>query len=169
LWVLDGLIPAELVKPADDERGFAKPVAGAGGFQLVFGQNVEGQLEALPQFVLPLFGQIARANNHGAVKVATDQQLLHEQTGHDGLAGARIVSQEEAQGLPWKQLAVNSRDLVGQRVNQGGMDREDRVKEVCEADTAGLGGELETRAVSVEAPGLTALGDLQCGFAIPVQ
>ena len=69
------------------------------GFELVIGHNLKGQLEALREFVLPLLGETAGANNKAPFEVAASDQFLDEQPRHDGLTGTRIVGEEEAQWL----------------------------------------------------------------------
>ena len=53
------LVARELVEPGDDEVGLQEPVAGARGFELVVGEDLEGQVEAAVELVLPLLGQAA--------------------------------------------------------------------------------------------------------------
>jgi hypothetical protein len=59
----------ELVEAGDDEVVFEKPVAGAEGFELVVGEDFEGQMNALVQFVLPLLDQITGSNDEAAAYV----------------------------------------------------------------------------------------------------
>ena len=79
-----------------DRVGLEEPVAGAGGFELVVGEDLERKLEPAVELVLPLFGEAAGADNEATLQVAAGDQLLDEQAGHDGLAGARVVGEEEA-------------------------------------------------------------------------
>ena len=44
-------------------------------------------------------------------------QLLDVEAGHDRLAGARVVGEQEAQRLAGQHLAVHGLDLVRQRVD----------------------------------------------------
>ena len=74
-------------------------VAGAGGLDHVPGEDLEVEAELLPQLVLPLLDQAAGGDDQAALDVAADHQLLAEQPGHDRLARAGVVGQEEAQGL----------------------------------------------------------------------
>ena len=114
-------IPTELVESADGQIGLSEGVAAAGGLKPVVGENLEGQVETSVQLVLPLLNETARADDQAAVQVATDQQFLDEEPGHDGLAGAGIVSQQEAQWLARQHLAIDRGDLVWQRLNERGM------------------------------------------------
>ena len=73
------LVARELVEAGDDEVGFEEPVAAAGGFELVIGEDLEGQLEAPVELILPLFGQRARTDDQAALEVAAGDQLLDQQ------------------------------------------------------------------------------------------
>jgi hypothetical protein len=163
------LVAGELVEPGDDEVVLQEPVAGAGGFELIVGENLEGELEAVEELVLPLVGEAARADHKAALKVAARDELLHEQAGHDGLAGARIVGQQETQGLARQHLLVDGGNLVRQGHHQRGMNGEHRIEEVREADAVRLGDETEEMAVTVEAPWAPLLGDLESRLVVPVQ
>ena len=48
---------------------------------------------------------------------------------------------------------VDGGDLVRQRIDERGVDGEQRIEEVGQADAVGLGDQPEQRAVAVEAPG----------------
>ena len=90
------LVARQLVEPRDDEVVLHEPVAGARGLELVVGEDVEWELEAPVQLVLPLLGQVARADDEAPLEISADDQLLDEEPGHDRLAGAGIVGKEEA-------------------------------------------------------------------------
>ena len=80
-------------------------------------------------------------------------QLADVETGHDGLAGAGIVGQDEAQRLRGQHRLVDGRDLVRQRVHVRRVDGHHRVEEEGQVDALGLDGELEVLAVAIEGPG----------------
>ena len=92
-----------------------------------------------------------------------------EQPGHDRLAGAGIVGEQEAQRLPRQHGFVHRGDLVRQRLDQGGVHREDGIEEVGEADAARLGYETVRGAVAVEAPGPPLLDDLDARLVVAVE
>ena len=123
-----------------------EPVAGAGGFELVVGEDLEGQVEAAVELVLPLLGQAAGADDEAALQVAAGDQLLDEQAGHDGLAGAGVVGQQEAQRLARQHGLVDGGDLVRQRLDQRGVHGQHRIEQVRQADAVGLGDQAEQRA-----------------------
>ena len=151
--LLHVLVARQLVEARDGEVVLEEPVAGAGGLELVVGQDLEGQMEAPVQLVLPLLGEAAGADDQAALEIAARDQLLDEQPRHDGLARAGIVGEQEAQRLPGQHRLVDGGDLVRQRVDQRGVHGEHRIEEVGEADAVRLGDETEQRAVAVEAPG----------------
>ena len=64
--VLDVLVARELVETGDDEVSFQKPVAGAGGLELIVGEYLKREMESSIELVLPLLGQAARANDQGS-------------------------------------------------------------------------------------------------------
>ena len=163
------LVARQLVEAGNDQVGFEKPVAGARRLQLVVGEDLEGQMKAATQLVLPLFGQTAGADDEAALQVAPGDQLLDEQTGHDGLAGAGVIGQQIAQGLARQHGLVNGGDLVGQRIDHGGVHRQHRVEEMGEADAVGLRDQAEEGAVAVETPGPALLQQLQAGLVVTVE
>jgi hypothetical protein len=73
------LVARQLVEAGDDQVGFDEPVAGARRFELVVGENLEGQVKAPVELVLPLLGQAAGADDQAALQVAAGDQLLDEQ------------------------------------------------------------------------------------------
>ena len=142
-FCLHVLVARELVEPGDDEVGFQEPVAGARGLELVVGQDLERQVEAAVELVLPLLGEAAGADDQAALEVAAGDQLLDEQARHDRLAGARVVGEQEAQRLARQHRLVDGRDLVRQRLDDRGVDRQHRVEEVRQPDALRLGDEPE--------------------------
>ena len=98
-------VAAELVEAADDQVVLLEPVARAGRFELVVRQDLERQVEAAVQFVLPLLGEIAGADDQAALQVAADSSSLMSSPRHDRLAGAGIIGQQEAERLAGQHLA----------------------------------------------------------------
>ena len=66
--LLNVFVAREFVEAGDDQVGFEKPVAGVCGFKVVVGENLEGQMEAPVEFVLPLFGEAAGADDKAALQ-----------------------------------------------------------------------------------------------------
>ena len=98
--LLHVLVAGQLVQPGDREIGLQEPIPGVGGFELVVGQNFEGKLEPAGQLVLPLLRQGAGTDHQTPLNVAPGDQLLDQQSRHDGLAGAGIVRQQEPERQP---------------------------------------------------------------------
>ena len=168
-FLLQVLVAGQLVQPGDDQVLLHEPVAGAGGFEFVVGDDLEGQREPPVQFVLPLLRQATRTDDQTPLQVAAGDQFLDEQACHDGLAGARVVRQQEAERLPGQHGLIDRGDLVRQGIDQGGVDRQQRVEQVGQADAVGLGDQAELGAVTVEAPGAALLDQVQPGFVTAVE
>ena len=166
---LDLLVAGQLVQPRDGQVVLQEPVAGARRLQLVVGQDVEGQIEAAVELVLPLLHEAAGADHEAALQVAARDQLLDEQPGHDRLAGAGVVGQQEAQRLARQHGLVHRGDLVRQGIHEGGVHREDGIEEVGQADAVGLGDQAVRGAVAVEAPRPALLDHLQPLFVVAVE
>ena len=95
--------------------------------------------------------------------------MAKSRSGHDGLARTRVVGEQVAQRLARNHLAVDRGDLMGERVYERGVDGQQRVEEVCEADAASFGNHTEQAPVAIEAPGQADGDYLQLGFAVAVQ
>ncbi len=132
--LLQAVIAGDLVQADDGPVLFQEGVAADGGFVGLAGQDLEPQLELEPELILPLVGQVARCADEAALHVAAGHQLLDEQAGHDGLAGAGVVGQQEAQRLAGQHLAVDTRDLVRQGLDQRRVDGEDGIEQVGQVD-----------------------------------
>ena len=62
-FFLNVFIAGELIEPGNNKVVLGKPVARTSGFEFVIGQNVEGELEALIELVLPLLSETTGANH----------------------------------------------------------------------------------------------------------
>ena len=51
------------------------------------------------KLVLPLLSKAPRAHDQTPLQIAAGDQLFNEQARHDGLARARVVSQQKSQWL----------------------------------------------------------------------
>ena len=167
--LLQRFVTRQLVEARDDQVGLQKPVAGARRGRLVVGEDLEVQVEALVQLVLPLFGQAAGAHHQAALQVAAGDQLLHQQAGHDRLASTGIVGQQKAQRLPRQHRFVHRGDLVRQRFHQRRVHRQRGVEQVREVDAQRLRYQPKQLAVAVEAPRPPLLDHLQARFVVAVE
>ncbi len=89
-------------------------------------------------------------------------QLLQDQAGHDRLASARVVGDQEADAGRLQHIAINGLDLVGQGIYLGDADRQLRVELVGQADAVGLDEEEEVLGIVGQGNG-TLLKDLDLG------
>lgn len=142
----------DLVDPADQPVLLAEDLDRVGPVEHVAGDDLEGQPELVGEFVLPLRGEAAWRDDQDALGVAADHQLLQVEPGHDRLAGAWVIGEEEPQWLPGKHLAVDRFDLMRQRVDRAGGQRDVGVEEVGEVNPSRLSGHPEDVPVGIEAP-----------------
>ena len=167
--LLNVLVAGELVQPRYDEMGFQEPVSGARRFELVVREDVERQLEAMEELILPLLRKAAGTDDQTALQITARDHLLDEHPRHDGLAGARVIGEHKAKRLTGQHGFVDRRDLMGQRLDDRGVHGEQRVEQMRKADSLRLGDQAEQRAVAVEAPWPAGLDDLEPGFVVTVQ
>ena len=146
------LAPRQLIKSSDEQVSFLERVARSCGLDHVAAQDVEAKVELVEQLLLPLLDQASWCDDEAAVEIATKHQLADVQPGHDRLARTRVVGEQEPQRLEWEQPAVDSFDLVGQRLDGGRTDGRERVEQVSELNATRFRGQLERCAVGVERP-----------------
>ena len=116
------------------------------------------------EFILPLLNQITGADNQAALEVAAGDQLFDQQPGHNRLPGAGIVSQQKAQRLPRQHHFVDGGNLMGKRLHQRGMHRQQRIEQMRKTDTMRLGHQPKERAVAVETPRAPLIDQGESGF-----
>ena len=92
--------------------------------------DVEVEVEFLGQLILPLLNDAARRDDQATLHIATNHQLLDQEPGHDGLTRSRVVREQEAERLGRQHVTVNGGDLVRQRLDLGGVDRQVGVEQV---------------------------------------
>ncbi len=131
---LEVLVSGELVEPGDQEVGVGERVARQRRLDAVAGQEGEVEVELLGELRLPLLDEAAGRDDEAATQVAADDELADEEPGHDRLAGAGVVGEQEAQRLAREHLLVDGGDLVRQRFDEAGAHRDVRVEEVGEVD-----------------------------------
>ncbi|MBF8306153.1 MAG: hypothetical protein HW398_1341, partial [Acidobacteria bacterium] len=85
--------------------------------QIAAAQDVEALLEFVGHFALPLEGEVGRTHNQDAFGEPAQFQFLDQQARHDGLAGARIVGEQEAAPRRFQQVIVNRVELVRQGID----------------------------------------------------
>ena len=163
------LVARQHVEADDQPIPVAERIARPRVLDHVAGEDVELEIELLAEFVLPLLNQAARRDDEAAFEIAAGDQLLHQQPGHDRLAGAGIVGEEEAKRLPRQHLAIDRRNLVRQRIDQTRVDRQIRVEIMRQLDAVGFRHEAQQCAIGVERPWPPVLLDLETVLVVPVE
>ena len=153
LQPVDVLVLFEQVDAADDQVLLGEGVAG-GAQDLPAADAGEVQPELVAQLILPLHVEGGRHDDQAALDVGPQQQLLDEQAGHDGLARARVVGKEEAEGLPRQHLIIDSRELVRQRLHARDGDGKLRIEQVGQPEPLRFQDEAKEPAVGVKRPDL---------------
>ena len=97
-----------------------------------------GSLKKRSSLVLPLDGQRRRDEDQAAVDGLSELELLDEKAGHDRLARAGVVGEQETQPRLRQHLSVDRFDLVRKGADAGETDRELAIVGVGEADAGGF-------------------------------
>jgi hypothetical protein len=81
--------------------------------------------------------------------------------------GPRVVGEQEPDSGKGKEIAIDGLDLVGKRIDDAGVDREEGIELVRDADALRLGTEEEKLGIAIEcmllAPHLDERGQLLSG------
>ena len=110
---------------------------------------LEAQLEALAQLARPLRTQAGRGHDEDPVADVAQLELLHVEAGHDRLACAGVVGEQEPQSRLAQELAVHRLELVRQRLDVGHCDRRHVVGERS-LDPARLNSEAKPDRIAIE-------------------
>ena len=121
LGVLDARDPGDR---GDDLVLVLPGVRAVVGAEDVAADDFEVLAELVLHLALPLEGEVGRRDDEGALHQAADLQLLDEQAGHDGLAGAGVVGEQEADARELQEVVVDGFELVRQRIDAGDGERE---------------------------------------------
>src|SRR5208282_1025858 len=105
--------------------------------------------ELVLQLMLPLKREVRRSDDQGTSNKAPGLQLLEQQASHDGLASARVVGQEKADSWKLQKVVVDRLELVGERIDSGNGEREERVVLVGQPETMGLDAQPEQGRVPI--------------------
>ena len=94
-------------------------------------------MELLAQLLLPLLGQVRRAEDHEPVGLAAVQQLAGDEAGLDGLADADVVGDQQAHRV---QLEGHQQrdELVGARLDGDAAEGAEGAGAAAEAQADGL-------------------------------
>ena len=85
------------------------------------------------------------------------------------MPGARVVGQQEPQRLTRQHRLVDRRDLVRERIDEGGVHGEHRVEQMRQANAMGFGHQPEQMAVAIKAPGAALLDHVKARFVVAIQ
>ena len=91
----------------------------------------EAKTKLFLKLVLPLLHQRTRSDDEAAPQVAAEHQLLCVKSRHDRLASAWVIGEKEAKRLAQQHHAVNSCDLVRQRLDCRQSQRKIGIIQVC--------------------------------------
>ena len=124
-------------------------------------EDQESFVELFLQLALPLEGQVGRADDQHPLGEPAQLEFADEQAGHDRLAGAGVVGQQEPHAGQFEQMVVNGLELVWQRIDSGQRQPEIRVELV--GDAQGVCLEAEAQESAVAGVGAGGVGDGQRG------
>ena len=110
----------------------------------------EFRVELFLQFALPLKGEVGRADDQNALGEPAEFQFPNEEAGHNGFAGAGVVSEQESHPGELQEVVVNRLELMGQRVDPRDRQTEVGIELVGDPKSVGLESETEQPAVAVE-------------------
>ena len=127
-------------------------------------QDEELFVELLLQLALPLEGEVRGADHENPFDESAQLQLPDQEAGHDGLASAGVVRQQEAHAGELEEVIVDRFELVGQGIHA--RDGEPEVGVELVGDAEGIGLEAEAQEPSVAVEGRSGVGDGQAGEVV---
>ncbi len=104
------------------------------GLDGLFRDDLEVEAKLLPELVLPLLDEAAGRDDEAALDVSAHDELLDEEPGHDRLAGAGVVREQEPERLAREKLLVDGLDLMRQRLEIRSVNGEVGIEEIREPD-----------------------------------
>ena len=106
--------------------------------------------ELVRHFALPLKGEIRRSDDQDPLGEAPGLELLDEEAGHYRLAGPGIVGEQEADPGKLEEILVDRFELMGERIDAGDREGEERVVFMGEAEPVRLNAEPESAGIAVK-------------------
>jgi hypothetical protein len=111
------LVARQLVHARDQQRVLLKRRGAEHRLAELRGENLKREAELQIQLVLPLVHQATGRDDQTALDVLSEDQLLDVEAGHDRLARARVIGQQEPQRRARQQLAIDRPQLMRQRLD----------------------------------------------------
>ena len=131
------------VEAHDEAPALGERIACNRALNLLAADHLEIEGELLLLFVLPLLDEISGRHDQASLQVAADDQLLDEETGHDGLARAGVVREHKPKRSLRKHVAVDCGNLMRIGVDPRRVHGEVRVEQVGKANSLRFRGDLE--------------------------
>ena len=124
---------------ADDHPVALRPRERVAAARVVAPDDAERQREERPQLALPVADEPGRRHDQDPPDEAAGEDLPQVQAGHDRLARAGVVGQQEAERRQAEHALVDGDALVRQGVDQRDLGREGGVEEVAVRQPRRLG------------------------------
>jgi hypothetical protein len=155
-------IPGELIHSRDEQPLLLEHALSRCGVLRAGRENLELQAELQRQLVLPLLHQPAGGHHKTGAHVVPEDQFLDIEPGHDRLARAGVVRQQEPQRRARQQLPVHRADLMRQRLHVARRHRQHRIMQPREHDALRLSSQPEIARIGIEGTaGLQVRRDLR--------
>lgn len=119
------------------------------------GDDAEAKAEEIPELTLPVADEARRRDDEHPLDEPAEQHLPDVETRHDGLPGARIVGEEEAQPRVLKEVVVDRDELVWEQVDQRCLGCEERVEQIGVRQAVTLGHQPYDLAIGLKRRGST--------------
>ena len=110
------LLAGQGVQGHDDEIA-VRPPERVARLQVGPGNDAEAQAEQGAELPFPIADEAGGRDDQYPPQMAAGHRLAYVEAGHDGLAGAGVVGQQEAQRLARKHALIDGDALMGQRVD----------------------------------------------------
>ena len=124
---------------ADDDQVAVKIGEGVGVPAIAAGDHPKREVEQRAQLAFPVADQAGRRHDQHAADQAAGEHLAEIEAGHDRLARAGVVGQQETQAGLGKHVLVDRQALVGQRIDARDLGGKGRVGEEAVGQAMGLG------------------------------
>ena len=134
----EDVLPLGQVQGGDDLRPFQPLVHSELVVDVAALHDGELLVELLPEFPLPLEGQVGGADDKYPLHQAPQLELADEEARHDGLARAGVVGEDEPDAGQFHEVLVDRFQLVGQRVHAGDGEAEVGIELVGNAQGVGI-------------------------------